>query len=86
MFHDEFPDLLDFCYNLSGSCIVLGDINVHFDSLNNPCTTKLLNSLDMFNFSQAVNEPTHEHGHTLGRVMFRPEDNVFYLCYSGNLF
>ena len=30
----------------------------------------------MFNFSQAVHEPTHSH--TLVRVIFRPEDNV--LC------
>ena len=50
-------------------------MNVHFDSPNNPCTAKLLNSLDMFNFSQAVNKPTHELGHTLDWVMFRPEDN-----------
>ena len=36
----------------------------------------LLDSLVMFNFSQAVNEPTRERGHTLDWVMFRPEDNV----------
>ena len=42
----------------------------------NPCTTKLLSSLDMFLFSQAVNEPRHECGHTLDWIMFRPEDNV----------
>ena len=65
MFHDECTDLLDLCNNLSGSCIILGDMNVHFDSPNNPCTAKLLNSLDMFIFSQAVNEPTHERSHTL---------------------
>ena len=78
MFHDEFPDLLDFFNNLSGNCIILGDTSVHFDSPNNPCTAKLLDSLDMFHFSQAVNEPTHERDHTLDWVMFRPEDNV--LC------
>ena len=37
---------------------------------------KLLSSLDMLNFSQVVNEPTHECGHTLDWVMFRREDNV----------
>ena len=78
MFHGEFPDLLDFCYNLSGNCIILGDMNVYFDSPNNLCTAKLLNSFDVFNFSQAVNEPTHERGHTLDWIMVRPEDNV--LC------
>ena len=78
MFHDEFPDLLDFCNNLSGNCIILEDVNVHCDSPNSPYTAKLLNSLDMFHFSQAVNEPTHERDHTLDWVMFRPEDNV--LC------
>ena len=50
LFRDEFPDLLDFCNNLSGNCIVLGDMNAHSDSPNNPCTAKLLNSLDMFSF------------------------------------
>ena len=75
MFHDEFPDLLNVCNNLSGNCIILEDVNVHCDSPNSPYTAKLLNSLDMFNFSQAVNEPTH--GHTLDWVMFRTEDNVF---------
>ena len=30
----------------------------------------------MFSFYQAVNEPTHERGHTLDWVMFRSEDNV----------
>ena len=65
MFHDEFPDLLDFCNNLSGNCIILGDMNVHFDSPNNPCTAKLLNSLNMFNSVKAVNQPKLERGHTL---------------------
>ena len=78
MFRNDFPDFLDFCNNLSGNCIILEDVNVHFDSPNSPYTAKLLDSLDMFNFSQAVNEPTHERGHTLDWVMFRPEDNV--LC------
>ena len=65
MFHDKFPDLFDFCNNLSGKCIILGDMNVHSDSPNNSCTAKLLSSLDILNFSQAVNEPIHERGHTL---------------------
>ena len=50
MFLDELPDLLDFCNNLSGNCIILGDMNVYFDSPNNPCTAKLLSSFNMFFF------------------------------------
>ena len=76
MFLKKFPGLLDFCNNLSRKCITLGDMNVHFDFPKNPCTAKLLSYLDMFSFSQAVNEPTHERGHTLDWVMFRSEDNV----------
>ena len=53
MFHDEAPDLSDFCNNLSGKCIILGDMKIHFDFPRNPSATKLLSSLDMFNFSQA---------------------------------
>ena len=76
MFLNKFPNLLNFCNNLSGMCIILGDMNVNFDSPKNPCTAKLLRYLDMFSFSQAVNEPTHECGHTLNWVMFRSEDNA----------
>ena len=41
MFHDEFPDLLDFCNNLSDKCVILGDMNVHVDSPKNLRTAKL---------------------------------------------
>ena len=44
------------------------------------CTVKVVSSLDTLSFCQAVNEPTHEHGHTLDWVRFRLEDNV--LCSS----
>ena len=89
MFLNEFPDLLDFCNNRSGKCIILKNMNVHFGSPKNPCTAKMLSYLDMLSFSQAVNEPTHECGHTLDWVMFRSEDNVlrtFCVCYSLNRF
>ena len=86
MFRNDFPDFLDFCNNLSGERVILGDVNVHFASPKKPCTAKLLSSLNMFKISQAVNELTYERGHTLDWVMFRPEDNVFYLCYSVNRF
>ena len=36
MRYDEFPDFLDFCNNLSGKCIILGDMNVHFYSPRTP--------------------------------------------------
>ena len=50
MFHEEFPDLLDVSNNLTGKCITLGDMSVHFDSPKNPCTAELLSSLDMLIF------------------------------------
>ena len=53
-------------------------MNVLFDSPESPCAAEVLSSLDMFNFSLAVNEPTHGRGHILDWIMLRPEDNV--LC------
>ena len=83
MFQNEFPDLLDFCNNLSGKCTILGDMAAHFylkKKRTKDSTVKVVSSLDMLSFCQAVNEPTHEHGHTLDWVRFRLEDNV--LCSS----
>ena len=38
----NFLTLLNFCNNLSGKCIILGNMIVHFDSPKNPWTAKLV--------------------------------------------
>ena len=76
MFQHDFSELLDFCNSLSGKCLIVGDMNVHFDCPQNPCTAKLTSMLDEFCFSQSVAEPTHERGHILDWIVFRPDDNL----------
>ena len=76
MFHQEFPGLLDYCNTLSGTYIVLGDINFHFDQPQHPSTAKMIELLDQFSLSQSVTEPTHNRGHIIDWIMYRPQDGV----------
>ena len=61
---------------MPGDLCVLGDLNVHFDLLHNPTTTKLLDFLRMFNLYQTVKQPTHRQGHIIDWVIERPVDGV----------
>ena len=76
MFFDEFPEFMDLCNSLSGSAVIVGDVNFHFDNQSNPNTAKLIDILDNYSFSQSVNEPTQDSGHILDWIMFRPLDRI----------
>ena len=76
MFHQEFPELLDYGNTLSGTYVVLGDINFHFDQPQHPSTAKMIELLDQFSLSQSVTEPTHNRGHIIDWIMHRPQDGV----------
>ena len=41
MFFDQFPDMLEFCNQLNGSLLILGDINIHFDRADSPVTVRM---------------------------------------------
>ena len=38
MFFDQFPDMLEFCSQLKGSFLILGDFNIHFNRADSPAT------------------------------------------------
>ena len=76
-FFREFPELLELS-NLHPSCttVIFGDLNFHFNKPNHSSTMKMNQILDMFDLSQSVTQPTHNHGNILDCVIFRQSDNV----------
>ena len=61
---EQFSDLLE-SYVSCDRLFVVGDLNVHFDKLSDPCTSALNVVLDNLSLHQLVNVPTHRRGHTL---------------------
>ena len=64
MFLEQFTDLLE-SYFACDRIFVVGDLNVHFDNLSDPCTAALNAVLANLSLEQLVNVPTHRRGHTL---------------------
>ena len=63
----------------------MGDLNVHFDRPNDHVTAKVLQLLQMFDLSQAVDVPTHQCGHTLDPIIYREGDGLlrsFFACHA----
>ena len=78
MFFDEgeFPDFLDYFNGLSGTGLVLGDVNFHFDKPNTTYVSKMISLLDSFSFTQSVDQTTHKKGHIIDWIMHRPSDEL----------
>ena len=53
---------------LSGNVLIMGDFNIHFETLNDHNSMKMHGTSEIFSLSQYVTEPTHKHGHLLGRI------------------
>ena len=68
--------MLDHCNSISGSCVIVGDFNFHFDNLCHPSTSKMIDLLNTFGLIQSVNQPTHKHGHIIDWTVYRPHDVV----------
>ena len=54
--------------------LIVGDFNFHFDCPTNSNTAIIIDMLQSFCFSQAVNVPTHQCGHTHDLVVYREDD------------
>ena len=59
----------------TGKLLILGDFNVHVNSASSE-SSKFQSLLDMYNLSQNVTSPTHNHGHTLDLVITRTDDET----------
>ena len=75
-FFSEFHDFLDFINTLKNPTIILGDMNFHFDKIDNPHVSEVISLLDSCSFVQLVNESTHVKGHILDWLMCRIEDDL----------
>jgi hypothetical protein len=72
VFREEFEEFLCAVDHLPGKCLVVGDLNLHFDI---PAEVKSVNTiLSSLNFSQIINVPTHIKGHTLDPVIVKDNE------------
>ena len=75
-FMEEFALLLDRQTLTPGELILLGDFNFHFENCNDPSTSQLLSILESRNFTQHVQEATHNKGHLLDLVITRNSEQL----------
>ena len=68
--------MLDHCNSISGSHVIVGDFNFHFDNRCHPSTSKMIHLLNTFGLIQSVNQPTHKRGHIIDWTVHRPQDGV----------
>ncbi|XP_076467662.1 uncharacterized protein LOC143298664 [Babylonia areolata] len=75
------PDLLEYCNLLCGTSVVVSDFNVHYDVAADPLTSKVLDILSRFDFTQGVQEATYyRSGHILDWVLHREADQLVHSC------
>ena len=62
---------LEYCDTLSGKVLIMGDFNIHFETLNDHNSRKMHDILEILSLTQSVTELTHKHGHLLDLVFHR---------------
>ena len=77
-FLDELETFLDEKLVTPYKTAILGDFNVHVDSLDNRDSNKFAKIVSNAGFIQHVNGPTHKHGHTLDLVMSRDDEDLIH--------
>ena len=65
----EFLELLEDLATRSLKLVVLGDINLHFDSDSDPNVKSLKSLSPTLHLVQHISVPTHRRGHTLDRLI-----------------
>jgi hypothetical protein len=75
---DELETFLDEKLVTPYKTAILGDFNVHVDSLDNRDSNKFAKIVSNAGFIQHVNGPTHKHGHTLDLVMSRDDEDLIH--------
>ena len=71
-FHDEFSDYASSAVASLGHLLLLGDFNLHMDSITvNREARDFCSVLEGFGLTQHIHKPTHKNGHTLDLVITR---------------
>ncbi|KAL8569093.1 hypothetical protein ACOMHN_054239 [Nucella lapillus] len=77
MFLYELPVFLEYCNNLSGDLVLMGDFNVHYEVLASATTTRFRDTLEMFGMTQCFTEQTHlKSKHPIDLVITRDSDQL----------
>ena len=71
-FFSELANVLERCSSYD-NCIVVGDINVHFDDCSSPHTDTLMSLFDSFGMCERVCQPTHVRHHQLDVFITRSD-------------
>ena len=80
-FLSELPDLLDYCNQLRGKSVIVGDLNVHYDVPTDHLTSKVLDILTRFSLVQGIERPTYyRSGHIIDWVVYRDDDQLVDCC------
>ncbi|KAF4078917.1 hypothetical protein AMELA_G00187270 [Ameiurus melas] len=68
-FLSEFADFVSNLVVSVNKALIVGDFNIHFDSLEDPLRTAVVSILDSVGINQNVIGPTHSGGHTLDLIL-----------------
>ena len=71
VFFDDLADVLERTSTYSCPVVVLGDINIHLDTADDPDTVKFLSLIHSYGLVQHVSSPTHKAGHLLDVFLTR---------------
>lgn len=75
-FLEEFEMFLGEVTMFSGSILVVGDFNIHFNKPEQTDVNRFVDILDSFDMHQHVQEATHKFGNTIDLVITRTEDDI----------
>ena len=78
LFYEEFSQMIELesLVTRSSKLLILGDFNIHVDSVNDHEACKFLGLLQSSNLCQMVVGPTHMKGHTLDLVISSTSENL----------
>ena len=74
-FFDEFSILLEKLATASGELLMIGDFNFHVES-DKSDAVRFMSMLDNYGLKQHVDQPTHNHNHTLDLVITRSTESI----------
>ena len=68
-FLDDFSEFLAIIHPNYDNILITGDFNIHVDNKENLRAIRFTDLLESMDFTQHVNKPTHNRGHTLDLVI-----------------
>lgn len=76
----EFEKLLEILCSSSDKFFIMGDFNIHVDSILDGPSRRFTSLTESFGVVKHVSEPTHIGGHILDLILSRSSDNLISRC------